>query len=163
MVCNEIFASLHSNAAARCAGCTYKCGFRRKMSNGPTDSAPLYQTLVRACVYAISAALNFSLIRVASRTTDRAAARLCIVTVSLSQNCPHIFNGPPSRWLFRCFLRIVEREKVSRCVIWTYENNNRRPRGANFRDNWPFSFSHRREWKLERVRKLDGVPGVKSI
>jgi len=50
MVCNEIFASLHSNAAARCAGCTYKCGFRRKMSNGPTDSAPLYQTLVRACV-----------------------------------------------------------------------------------------------------------------
>lgn len=140
MVCNEIFASLHSNAAARCAGCTYKCGFRRKMSNGPTDNAPLYQTLVRACVRVRNFRGTEFLFN--SRESNYRPCRRAPLYryFSLSQNCPHIFNGPPSRWLFRCFLRIVEREKVSRCVIWTYENNNRRPRGTNFRDNWPFSF-----------------------
>lgn len=53
MVCSvEIFASLHSNVVRRqrrsppsCyGGCTYKCGFRRRMRNRPTDRAPLCQT-----------------------------------------------------------------------------------------------------------------------
>lgn len=58
MVCSvEIFASLHSNVVRRqrCSpscygGCTYKCGFRRRMRNRPTDRGTIVSNVVRACV-----------------------------------------------------------------------------------------------------------------
>lgn len=133
MVYNEIFASLHSNAVRRsayvCAVCTYKCSFGRKMSNGGAHGQcrPLYQNVRCVRVRNFRGVLNFSSIR----------AYLCIVTPS-----------SPSHKIALTFLMDHRRSDVSFeflnarkfRAVWAYENNNRRPRGTNFRDNWPFSF-----------------------
>lgn len=114
MVCNEIFASLHSNAVRRSAlRRLYKCGFRRRMSNGSTESAPLYQTSVHACVYAISAGTEF-LFNSRESNYRIVPPCLCIATPSPIPHPPPPFYKIALTFItdhrrgriFRCFLRI---------------------------------------------------------
>lgn len=80
----------------------------------------------RACVCAISAALNFSLIHATRIAAPPRNVTLYIpVFMPPPRNCPHIFNGLPPCY-FDVSFEFPNARKLSVRAVCTYENNNQR-------------------------------------